>query len=224
MATLKMHEWEGWQTFRKDRGTPPWIKVYRSLLSSSKWAALTDAEKGQLVSIWMVAADNNGEITADPRVIMKICQLDTIPSIQKFIDLRLMATTCQPDGNQVVTVSAEPHVNLTHQSRVEESRVEEKKTMGENPPVSVPSKENLFDIFWKEYPKKKKRGDAEKAWKAAKITPGFFPELLGAIKKQKQSPDWLKDGGQFIPYPATWLRAKGWADETEVDIGESKWM
>ena len=25
--------------------------------------------------------------------------------------------------------------------------------------------------------------------------------------------DWIKDGGQFVPYPATWLNAKGWEDE-----------
>jgi hypothetical protein len=28
-----------------------------------------------------------------------------------------------------------------------------------------------------------------------------------------RSEDWTKEGGQYIPYPATWLNAKGWEDE-----------
>ena len=43
--------------------------------------------------------------------------------------------------------------------------------------------------------------------------------LLEAIEKKKRSQDWLKDGGQFIPYPATWLNAGGWEDEeTETNV------
>ena len=53
MKTLKITGWEEYQTFRKDRGAPPWIKVYRTLLTSEKWSFLTDAEKGQLISIWL---------------------------------------------------------------------------------------------------------------------------------------------------------------------------
>ena len=25
--------------------------------------------------------------------------------------------------------------------------------------------------------------------------------------------EWKKDGGKYIPHPATWLRARGWEDE-----------
>ena len=27
------------------------------------------------------------------------------------------------------------------------------------------------------------------------------------------SPEWKKSGGEFIPYPASWLNARGWEDE-----------
>lgn len=71
----------------------------------------------------------------------------------------------------------------------------------------------LFEKFWAEYPKKKSRGDAEKAW--AKINPDehLAGQILQAVQRAKTSDQWLKDAGQFIPYPATWLRDKGWLDE-----------
>jgi len=102
---LKISGWEKWQTYRKDRGTPPWVKVYRNLLSNAEWAELTDAEKGQLVSIWLVAADKQGLIPKSPRVIRKICLLDEEPNINKFIELGFMATACQPSDNQMVTIN-----------------------------------------------------------------------------------------------------------------------
>lgn len=68
---------------------------------------------------------------------------------------------------------------------------------------------NGFDDFWTAYPKKVGKGDAEKAWKKLK------PDLdtcLSAISSAKVGADWLKDGGQFIPHPATWLNGKRWED------------
>lgn len=87
MKKLRVHDWGVWQTFRTDRGAPPWIKVHRSLMTSQKWASLSDAEKGQLISMWIVAADNAGDIPADPFFLRKICQLDAEPDLEKFISL-----------------------------------------------------------------------------------------------------------------------------------------
>lgn len=33
------------------------------------------------------------------------------------------------------------------------------------------------------------------------------------IERAMTSEDWQKEGGKFIPYPATWLGARGWEDE-----------
>ena len=67
-----------------------------------------------------------------------------------------------------------------------------------------------FDIFYKAYPKKKNKGDAEKAWKSVKPD---LNKILAALEWQKQSDSWKKSNGQFIPYPGTYLRAKAWEDE-----------
>lgn len=70
-----------------------------------------------------------------------------------------------------------------------------------------------FEKFWLAYPKKKSKGDAEKAWKAIKPNEQLHDRILHALERAKTSAEWRNDGGKFIPYPATWLRAKGWEDE-----------
>lgn len=81
---------------------------------------------------------------------------------------------------------------------------------------------NSFADFWKVYPKKKSKGDAEKAFKAINPNSQLLGAIIAAVEEQKLSRDWTKDNGQFIPYPATWLRAKGWEDEGPDEIGV-KW-
>lgn len=68
-----------------------------------------------------------------------------------------------------------------------------------------------FDEFWAAYPRKKNKEQARKAFN--KLKGVKLQELLDAIERQKHSRDWTKDGGQYIPYPATWLNAGGWEDE-----------
>lgn len=65
-----------------------------------------------------------------------------------------------------------------------------------------------FEEFWETYPNKKAKGAAEKVWKqTAKVRPEL-PEVLAALIRSKLK--W-KDPN-YIPYPASWLRAKCWLD------------
>lgn len=109
--------WDNWQTFRKDRGTPPWIKVYRNLLSNEQWVELTDSEKGQLVSIWILAADKKGHIPDSPKMIQRMAMLDKLPNINRFIELGFLTTTCQPHANH--KKDSPPQVDEAEESRVE---------------------------------------------------------------------------------------------------------
>jgi hypothetical protein len=70
-----------------------------------------------------------------------------------------------------------------------------------------------FDQFYSAYPRKRSRGDAEKAWQKLKPDAEMLALILAALESAKASDDWTRDGGKFIPYPASWLNAKGWADE-----------
>lgn len=70
-----------------------------------------------------------------------------------------------------------------------------------------------FDRFWQAYPKKRSKGQAEKTWNKIKPTEQLTSQMINAIERAKTSDEWLKNGGQFIPNPSTWLNAKGWDDE-----------
>lgn len=105
------------------------------------------------------------------------------------------------------------NVTVTSQSNArEEKRREESK------PNATPSG---FAEFWIAYPKKAGKGAAEKAFSKAKVN-GRLPEVLKAIEEQKQSAQWQKDGGQFIPNPATWISQRRWEDE-QTAPGSSSW-
>lgn len=82
---LHIHDWDTHQTYRRDRGQPPWIKVHRELMRNQKWVALTDSQRGQLVSLWLLAADNDGWIVDDPGFLKKICYMDSVPDLDLFI-------------------------------------------------------------------------------------------------------------------------------------------
>lgn len=73
-----------------------------------------------------------------------------------------------------------------------------------------------FAAFWAAYPKKAGKADALKAWN--KLAPDVvLQEQMGkALEVQKQSQQWRKDGGQYIPMPATWLNGRRWEDEVQT--------
>ena len=83
--------------------------------------------------------------------------------------------------------------------------------------------QNAFDLFWSAYPKKRSKGDAEKAWMKINMTDTLLEAILDNIEKGKASHDWTKEGGKYILYPATWLNRKGWEDEytQAVDVPDA---
>jgi hypothetical protein len=79
---------------------------------------------------------------------------------------------------------------------------------------AAPEAQSLFKRFWQAYPKKRSKGQAEKAWSAIMPDEQLVGRMLAALRQAARSPDWQKQGGKYIPYPATWLYAKSWEDET----------
>lgn len=76
--------------------------------------------------------------------------------------------------------------------------------------------EKQFDKFWQAYPKKASKKQAQKSWK--KISPSLelFEKILKALEMVKQTEQWKKDNGKYVPYPATWLNQERWTDEINM--------
>lgn len=98
----------------------------------------------------------------------------------------------------------------------------------ENPPAGKKDRrattginlQNRFDRFYSSYPKKKSRKAAERAF--AKINPSDqqLELILAAIERAVKSEQW--GDPQFIPHPASWLNAEGWADEIQTEYSAAE--
>lgn len=86
--------------------------------------------------------------------------------------------------------------------RREEKREEAKQTSSATPAG--------FAEFWDAYPKKVGKIAAMKAWRRCKADLG---DVINAINRQKSCERWTKQGGEFIPNPATWINEGRWEDE-----------
>jgi len=73
-----------------------------------------------------------------------------------------------------------------------------------------------FDDFWISYPKKIGKQKTLEIWIKIKPDQSLLKKMLEKIELFKQTDQWKKDRGQFIPHPATWLNQERWEDEIDV--------
>lgn len=71
----------------------------------------------------------------------------------------------------------------------------------------------LFDRFWSAYPRKVAKQSALKAFVKLAPDESLLGRMLAALEWQSRSEGWMKDGGKFIPHPASWLNDRRWEDE-----------
>lgn len=102
----------------------------------------------------------------------------------------------------------------TRQSKTRQDETETKQDETEMKQDNLT--EQRFSAFWEAYPKKQAREDAKKAFLEIAPDESTFDAILAAIERQKGRKEWQKNGGQFIPLPASWLNAKRWEDVEEI--------
>ena len=100
---------------------------------------------------------------------------------------------------------------------------------GDAPPDSVPADKpapkprrekstpahdpDAFETFWAAYPRKDDRRKAIRAWDKLKPDKPLCRVMYTAMLRQKTSPQWTRDGGQYIPMFPTWLNGRRWEDQ-----------
>jgi len=111
------------------------------------------------------------------------------------------STPLPPEGEDAAD-AAEEQVDQENAVPVRASQANEKPEQSEG-----------FELFWKAYPRKVAKADAAKAWKKLKPDGAMITTIMEALAKYCLSHEWVKDGGQFVPHPATWLNGRRWEDE-----------
>ena len=206
MMKLRIKDFSKFQHF-KDR-SPPWVKLYRDILDDPDWHELDGNSAKILVMLWLIASEDETKQGCLPDT-RKLCfRLRTTESelehaVTKLshwlerVDIAVISDRYQPDA-------PERAGEETEKSREETEHCS---------PSASESADDGFATFWEQYPKKVAKPQALKSWKKIKPAGQVLADLLAGLKKQKASADWLKDGGQFIPYPTTWLNGRRWEDE-----------
>lgn len=69
-----------------------------------------------------------------------------------------------------------------------------------------------FSSFWQSYPRKDNKQAARVEWMKLKPSDETQRIIAADLMRRKQSSQWLKDGGQFIPHGRTYLHQKRWED------------
>ncbi len=134
-------------------------------------------------------------------------------------NIQLLCRSC--NRKKRTKTSVEPQATQLRSPRARSREIEkEEETEKKEPPL--PPKGDGFEEFWTEYPKKKSRGRAERAWKAIKPDSSLQLKIMAGLHRANKSPEWAKNGGEFIPHPASWLNAKGWTDEHSRIITDPK--
>ena len=77
--------------------------------------------------------------------------------------------------------------------------------------------DSKFNTFWSAYPKKIGKDKCLNWFKSHKPKDDVIQKMVETLEAFKNSYDWKKENGKYIPYPYTWLNRGGWNDELPND-------
>ncbi len=108
------------------------------------------------------------------------------------------------------SVSTQSDISAKSAQTEEETDADAEPKTKKKPPNPLKGECDGFDLFWSEYPNKQAKLVAKRAW--LKIKPDERADVMSGIARWKRSESWLKDDGQFIPHPATFLNQRRFED------------
>ena len=218
MEYLAVPNWDKFQHYSSR--SPTWIKLHLSLLSKYDWTRLPPSAQALLVGIWLLTAQRGKWCPMDVQWVGQRCGNSHAKYLQRNVDLLIRRGFLALSASSVLAQS-----QRESKSREEKTPLPPKGELSLVPvPRKTPTKRKPkqqieypqdFLAFWDLYPRKVSKGDALKAWGQILEPRPTQETLAGAVETTRHSPRWLKDGGEYIPYPASWLRARCWEDEPE---------
>lgn len=73
--------------------------------------------------------------------------------------------------------------------------------------------EESFNAWFDEYPKQTDRHEAGRQWLAIRSARPSLENLLAVLQTQKESEQWIRDDGRYVPNPAAYLAGRKWEDK-----------
>lgn len=172
--------------------------------------------RGELLTNQSEIAQQSGLSRQQVRTVLerlKATNKITIRRVGKNSVIKVVDYDCETDGNHIdnrTSTTFQPDCNQTSLF------IKEGKNIRTQENARAREGERLemsFNRFWAAYPKKTAKQQAFKAWQKIKPDDELVQKILSALAQHKKSAQWLKDNGQFIPHPASWLNGRRWEDE-----------
>ena len=127
---------------------------------------------------------------------------------------RDLAAACRSNMLQKVRASRSLETETEADAESEAKSETDHRSPGGDPPVSD------FDRFWNAYPRKVGKKAAKRRWDLTKKERPDLDHVLHAVHASMNTEQWRKDGGKFVPHPATWLNEGRW-DDVLVPVGST---
>ena len=213
--------WWRFQHYRDRR--PPWIKIHQSILSDPAVMSLSKSDRWDLVTLWLRASDVEGTFPARVAHVRHTCGCGN-DHVASLLLARLESKGLISKND--IRGSRRDIASKLLQKTAPETETYKEETE-KHPPTaphggadgeSQTTYSKAFLKFWESYPKKVGKGAAWKAFKRAAIN-GRLEQVISAVENQKRSEQWSRDGGQYVPHPATWLNQRRWEDEPDENGG-----
>jgi hypothetical protein len=131
---LRIVNWDRFQHYR-DRN-PPWIKLYRDLLTSQTWVTLDDAGRVLAIACMMLAAATGNKIPFDPAYVRRVAYLNRDPDFSALLSLNFLEVFTEPASNSLAPCK---RVASTEREAEAEAELESEK----NPSLSS---SEVFDL------------------------------------------------------------------------------
>lgn len=209
VGTLTTFSIIGWQRFQhyKDRD-PPWIKLYRDLLTSESWVLGTDHSRLLQVASILLAPRYENKIPLRWDLIKKVSHLDMSEaqfktalqhlSEHKFLEIQQVTNTSNVVGQPASTALATCTSETESEQRQSQSRAEK---------ISVPQKrdagpvERVFDHWRSEHKHPKAQLDAKRRRVIeAALKAHDEATLCQAISGYRNSPHHMGENDQRTVY------------------------
>jgi hypothetical protein len=168
-----------------------------------------------LIRVGAVTAPVNGAVlmrnwlAITPEVLqaLQVCQTDHTGAItESMITEAITGDNVQPI-NEITGITKNPvYISSTPVEEQKKKRTYTRRVISNQD-------DPLFAEFWQAYPRKVGKDDARKAWRTRKPDASLLATMLHSLEWQRSSASWTKDGGEYIPHPATYLRQGRWQDE-----------
>lgn len=186
-----------------------WIRCSTVYALDAKWVYNTSQQWQEQFPFW--------SISTIERIIKNLRQLGLVTTVQlrkSEYNHTNYYTICYAKLDQIADIDS---VKMTGSDSVKMTG----SSIQENTQETTTRKKSIranaldgFDDFWSAYPVRKAKAAAQKAW--SKLTTEQRQKAIDVLPAHKSQQEWLKDNGQYIPHPATWLNQNRFDDELQI--------